>query len=90
MDEARKLDLRPLLAVAALVAVVVTMWAAGAFAAGGSTPSSDSPGSEPAPFIQTEDEQAPPREDCPKDRGGGGGDGAAHEGDTGGSGSPAL
>jgi hypothetical protein len=93
MEEARKVDLRPLLAVAAVVAVIATLWAAGAFAAGGSSLSSDSPA-----FVQDgQDEQAPSREDCPEDRGGSGGGGqgpsdgdGAPQGDSDGSGSPDL
>jgi hypothetical protein len=85
--ETRKLDLRPLLAVAAVVAVAMTMWAAGAFAAGGSSTSSDAPAVVAEnQFVQDGDEeQAPSREDCPER---GGGDGAP-EG-SGGSGLPDL
>lgn len=83
MEEARKLDLRPLLAAAAIVAVALTLWATGAFAAGG--PSGGSSGGAPSAFIQDgEDDQAPNREDCPKDRGGSGGQDAP-EGDMDGS-----
>ena len=96
-EEARKLDLRPLLVVAGVVAVVLTMWAAGAFAAGGSSSPNDSTGSTQSPFIQNEEDgQAPTREDCPEDRGGGGGgsgpsDGpGAPDGNSDGSGSPEL
>jgi hypothetical protein len=73
-DETRKLDLRPLLAVAAVVAVALTTWAAGAFAAGGSSPSSEAPAVAPEnQLVQDGDEgQAPSREDCPE-RGGVGG-----------------
>jgi hypothetical protein len=97
MEESRKVDLRPLLAVAAVVAVIATLLAAGAFAAGGSSSQTDSPGSAPPAFVQDErDGQAPSREDCPEDRGGGrGGQGpsdgdGAPEGDFDGSGSPDL
>ena len=73
MEDARKVDLRPLLVVAAIVGVVLTIWAAGAFAAGSSS-SSDPAGSNPAAaFIQTQDDQAAPRDDCPEHRGGSGG-----------------
>ena len=72
-ENARTLDLRPLLAVAAAVAVGLTLWASGAFAAGGSS-SGDSPGGARSSFIQNGDnDQAPTREDCPKDLGGSGG-----------------
>jgi hypothetical protein len=94
MEEARKFDLRPVLAVGAVVAVfaVMLLWAAGAFAAGGSS-SNDSPGNAPPALIQAGEEgQAPSREDCPEGRGGGsGGDGnGAPEGNTDGSGSSDL
>jgi hypothetical protein len=74
-EETRQLDLRPLLAVAAVVVVALTMWAAGAFAAGGSSPSNDVPAAVAEDqFVQDGDEgQAPSREDCPER---GGGDGA--------------
>jgi hypothetical protein len=90
-EEARKLDLRPLLVVAAVVGVVLTMWAAGAFAAGGSSSPSDSTDSAPS-FIQNEEDPQPrTREDCPEGRGGGrGGPGGAPEGNSDGSGSPSL
>jgi hypothetical protein len=94
MEEARKVDLRPLFVVAAVVALIATLWATGAFAAGGSSSSGDSPANVPPAFVQDErDEQAPSREDCPEDRGGGQGpsegDGAP-QGDSDGSGSPDL
>jgi hypothetical protein len=89
-EEARKLDLRPLLAVAGVVAVVLTMWAAGAFAAGGSS----SPNDRNTPsFIQNEEDGQQPRtrEDCPEGRGDDrGGPGGAPEGNPDGSGSPSL
>lgn len=89
-EETRKLDLRPLLAVAAVVVLALTMWAAGAFAAGGSgsSPSSDVPAVvADNSFAQERDQgQAPSREDCPEDGGGGG---TAPEGSDG-SGSPDL
>ncbi len=72
MEEARKLDLRPLIAIAAVVAVALTMWAAGAFAAGGS--SSNPPNGSPATSIQDRnDGQERSKEDCPRDGGGSGG-----------------
>ena len=80
-ENARTLDLRPLLAVAAAVAVGLTLWASGAFAAGGAS-SGDSPGG--AQSIQNGDnDQAPSREDCPKDRGGSGGGSGGSGGDSG-------
>jgi hypothetical protein len=69
MEEARKLDLGPLLLVAALVGVIATLWATGAFAAGGSPSSSDSPGSTPPAFVQDERGQPPAKEDCPEEEG---------------------
>jgi uncharacterized membrane protein YgcG len=81
MERTRKRDPRLLLAVLAIAAVAVTIWAAGAFAAGGSS-SSDRPTNDPAAaYIQTQDNQAAPRGDCPEDQGGG------NEGSDGGSGS---
>jgi hypothetical protein len=75
MEEARKLDLRSLLALAALAAVFAAMllWATGAFAAGASS-SSDSPGSSPPAFVQDEGGQPPAKEDCPEGRGSAGSD----------------
>jgi hypothetical protein len=74
MEEARRLDLRPLIAIAAIVAVALTMWATGAFAAGGS--SSSPPNGSPATSIQDgNDGQERSKEDCPRDRGGSGGSG---------------
>ncbi len=90
MENARKLDLRPLFAVAAIVAVALTMWAAGAFAAGGSSSSGPADSDPAAAYIQTQDDQAVPREDCPKDRGGGGGGGSGSESDPSGSGTGDL
>ena len=87
-EEARKLDLRPLLAVGVVVLLALTLWASGAFAAGGSgsSPSSDEPALvDDNSFVQDGDRgQAPSREDCPKNGGGGG---TAPEGSDG-SGSP--
>lgn len=82
-ENARTLDLRPLLAVAAAVAVGLTLWASGAFAAGGSS-FGDSPGGSQSSFIQNgENDQAPSREDCPKDRGRSGGGSGGSGGDSG-------
>jgi hypothetical protein len=88
IEEARKLDLRPLLVVAALAAVIATLWAAGAFAAGGSSPQSDSPGNAPSALVQDEQNRpAPSDRDCPEGRGGAG---QAAPADSGGSGSADL
>jgi hypothetical protein len=94
VEEARKLDLRTLLAVGALVGVVAVtlLWATGAFAAGGSS-SNNSSGNAPA-LIQ-DNSQAPSREDCPEGRGGFGGAGpsdgnGAPQGNSDGSGSSDL
>ena len=87
-EEARTLDLRPLLAVAAVVVLALSLWATGAFAAGGSgsSPASDAPALvDDNSFVQDGDRgQAPSGKDCPKDGGGGG---TAPEGSDG-SGSP--
>jgi hypothetical protein len=82
-EQARTLDLRPLLVVAAIAAGVLTLWASGAFAAGSSS-EGGSTGGTPSQFVQ-DDGQSPSREDCPKDRGGG-----APQGDSEGSGDPSL
>jgi hypothetical protein len=94
VEEARKVDLRPLLAAGAVVAAaaVLLLWATGAFAAGGSS-SNDSTGNAPA-LIQ-DNGQAPSRDDCPEGRGGSGGAGPsdgfdAPQGNSDGSGSPDL
>jgi hypothetical protein len=94
VEEARKLDLRTLLAVGVLVGVlaVTLLWATGAFAAGGSS-SDNSSGNGPA-LIQ-QNAQPPSREDCPHGRGGSGGAGpsdgfGAPQGNSDGSGSPDL
>jgi hypothetical protein len=73
--EKRGLDLRPLLAIAAVVAVALTVWAAGALAAGdsGGSPSNDAPAGLTNPSVQSDDGQAPSRDDCPKNGGGSGG-----------------
>lgn len=83
MEGARKLDFRPVLAIAAVVAVALTMWATGAFAAGGS--SSNPPNGTPATSIQDGNDGQRSKEDCPRDRGGSGGSGT-----TDGSGSSEL
>jgi hypothetical protein len=75
--ETRRLDLRPLLAIAAVVVVALTIWVAGALAAGGSgsSPSSDLPATVNDPLAQAGDVQARSRENCPENRGGSGGGG---------------
>ena len=74
MEDARTIDLRTLLAVGVLVAVVAItlLWSTGAFAAGGSS-SDGSSGNAPA-LIQ-QNAQPPARDDCPEGRGGSGGAG---------------
>jgi hypothetical protein len=78
MDETRRLDLRPFVAVLAVAFVAATIWAAVALAAGGSSsPSSSNTGNDsPWQFVQAQDEsQAPRGEDCPDQGGGSGGSG---------------
>ena len=92
MEDARTIDLRTLLAVGVLVAVVAItlLWSTGAFAAGGS--SSDNSSGNAGAFIQ-QNAQPPARDDCPEGRGGSGGGGAgpdAPQGNSDGSGSPDL
>ena len=85
MEDARKLDLWPLLGVAAVVALALTLWASGAFAAGGSS-SSDPAATDPAAaYVQAQDSQPAPRGDCPHDRGGSGGGPGGGSGDGSGS-----
>jgi transcription elongation factor len=83
MEEARKLDVGPLLIAAAVVAAIATLWAAGAFAAGGSSSQGGSTGDAPPGFVQ--DRQAPPDKDCPE-----GGGGTEANGPSDGSGSADL
>ena len=79
-EQARTLDLRPLLVVAAVVAGVLTLWASGAFASGGSS----SEGGTPSQFVQ-DDGQSPDKRDCPRDR-----ERGTPQGDSEGSGDPSL
>jgi hypothetical protein len=84
MEEARKLDLRPVLAVAAILAVAVTLWASGAFAAGGGSSSSDPATPDPAAaFVQQGDQATPPGDDCPEHEGNGSGGGGGSGGGSG-------
>jgi hypothetical protein len=87
MEGTRKLDPRILLVAAAVAAVAVTIWAAGAFAAGGSSSNGLGSSDPAAAYIQTQDDNAGPRGDCPHEDGGGGGGGS--EGGSGSSGSGA-
>ena len=88
MEDARTIDLRTLLAVGVLVAVVAItlLWSTGAFAAGGSS-SDRSSGNAPA-LIQ-QNAQPPTRVDCPEGRDASGGAGPP-QGNSDGSGSPDL
>ena len=93
MEEARTLDLRTLLAVGVLVAVVAItlLWSTGAFAAGSSSDNS----SGNAPALIQQNAQPPARDDWPYGHGGPGGaapsDGfGAPQGYSDGSGSPDL
>ena len=72
--EKTRLDFRPLLAIAAVVAVALTVWVASALAASGSgsSPSSDAPAGLADPFAQPGDGQTRGRENCPEHRGGSG------------------
>jgi hypothetical protein len=70
MEEARRFGVRPLLVVAAVLAVIATLWATGAFAAGGSS-QSDSSANQPPGFVQDgQDQPAPSERHCPEGRGG--------------------
>jgi hypothetical protein len=87
MEEARNLDLRPLLAVAGVVAVIVTIWATGAFGAGGGSSSGNQSSGDPgAAFVHSQNAQPTPGDDCPEHQNGGGGGGGSGGG-SGGSGS---
>lgn len=77
MEEARKLDLRPVLAVSGVVAVLVAIWATGAFGAGGSSSGNRSSGDPGAAFVQSQNAQPTPDDDCPEHRNGGGGGGGS-------------
>jgi hypothetical protein len=88
MEEARKLDLRPLLAAAGVVAVILTIWATGAFGAGGGSSSGNqSSGGPAAGFVQSQNAQPAPG-NCPEhgNGGGGGGSGGSSGGGSSGSG----
>ena len=88
-EQTRALDLRPLLAVAAVVVLAFAIWAVGAHAAGGS--SNDPAGAPSAQFVQADEESQPrAREDCPERGGGGGTTPSVPELGSGGSGSPDL
>ena len=69
MDESRRLGLRAVFGVVAVVFVAAVFWAASAFAAGGS--SSNDRGARDSPTATTvQSEGDAPDDDCP-DRGGG-------------------
>jgi hypothetical protein len=77
MEEARRVDLRPLLAVAGVVAVLVAIWATGAFGAGGSSSGDRSSGDPGAAYVQSQNAQPTPGDDCPDHQNGGGSDGGS-------------
>jgi hypothetical protein len=70
MEQARKLDVRPLLLVLAVAFAAAAIWAATALAGGGwrSTSTAATPRDTPAyEFVQTQDGSATPSaEDCPE------------------------
>ena len=85
---AARLDPRAVLAVVGLVFVVAVIWAATALAAGGTSGApelaSGTGGSTPSSvFVQSSDDAAPSRDDCPE-RGGGSSepDGSGTSGNT--------
>ena len=82
MEEARKLDLWPWIALAGAIAVLAAVWATGAFASGGSSSGNPSTGDPAAAFVQSQDRGQPPGDDCPEHRNGGGsGGGGSTSGD---------
>ena len=90
MDETRRLDLRPFVAVLAIAVVASTVWAAVALAAGGSSSPSSGTANDPGSYIQAQDDsQASPPDNCP-DQGGGSGGGSGSDTAPNGSGSPDL
>ena len=73
MEEARKLDLWPWIALAGAIAVLAAVWATGAFASGGSPSGNPSGGDPAAAFVQSQDRgPAAPGDDCPEHQQGGG------------------
>ena len=81
METTRKPSPRLLLAVLAAIAVAATFWTASALAGGGSSPSSDPTIVNPTVYVQTEDPNAVPGENCP-DGSGGAGDGSGSSSDA--------
>jgi hypothetical protein len=79
MENARRLDLRLVIGVLAIISVAMTIWAATALAGGSSASGSEEPATSPAAaFIQEtpeeEDGQTPAPSDCPERGGEGEGD----------------
>ena len=74
MEETRRLNLRPLVAILAVTLVAAAIWAATALAAGGSSSGSSGSGSGSATTegpaaaqIQEEERDAPAGRDCPEE-----------------------
>ena len=81
MENARKLDLRLLIGLLAIVSVAMTIWAATAFAGGSSSSGSTEPATSPAAAFIQEEGETPEEEDglplpgdCPERDGEGEGD----------------
>ena len=80
-EKTRALNVRPLLVALAVMAAAASIWAATALAGGGSSTSSE-PAADGYPttvYVQTEDDTAPARGDCPEDGGGSGGEDGSGE-----------
>ena len=77
MENVRRLDVRVVLGMLAAVLAAGAIWAATAFAAGGSGSSTNEPASGNVPaaeYVQEEGETPQQREDCPERDGEGEGD----------------
>jgi hypothetical protein len=68
------------------VAVLVAIWATGAFGAGGSSSGNRSSGDPGTAFVQSQNAQPTPGDACPEHRNGGGGSGGGSGGSGSGSG----
>jgi hypothetical protein len=85
MERARKSSPQTMLTLLALAFGVAAIWAATALANGGSSSASSDPGSSQptAELVQSQDDPAPPGEDCPGRQDGSGGGAGGSSGSNG-------